>query len=185
MPWICANCGESHEENDPPCRKCAHEQFAKLDESQRGPQRLESGETVLYQCSECGRMHQRNSPPCNKCGNMTLQAIVDPDTEAAEFVEERLASPSGTASARDGEPRRITVRSLFSYLFAITMLALAWGYISVVPTSSPVFLTAAIVAAPVSRRWFARRLNVKFSIPALVVTELILLGAAFALLVEW
>lgn len=81
MPWICASCTTEHESNDPPCRKCGHEQFAELDETTSTP-RVETATHVEWECPDCGTAHSRNNPPCDSCGSMQL-AKADGGTTAS------------------------------------------------------------------------------------------------------
>lgn len=94
MTWICANCGAEHEKNDPPCRKCAHEQFARLDRS-GSTGRVEVTRHPRWVCDGCGEVHDRNNPPCHKCGAMQFSfapdAEIDTGDPNADHTESRGA----------------------------------------------------------------------------------------------
>jgi len=76
--WICANCGARHDSNDPPCRECASEQFAKLEPSET--ERLDSTNRVTWICQDCGTSSPRNNSPCRECGGFDYVKI---DTDSA------------------------------------------------------------------------------------------------------
>ena len=162
--WICASCGERHKENNPPCTKCAGEQFARLEDD--SPQELEASETIRWQCKNCERVHFKNSPPCKECGHMQFETI-------------RLVNESGRPPATTDEQsqnRQITVRGVIAYLFGF--IAGAIGLLNVFFTGnfwggSLIALSAAI-ALPYSRRRIENRLGVSFSTGAVILLVTIL-----------
>lgn len=76
MPeWVCVDCNARYDERTSPCRQCASEQIARLDETDAGPDRIEERDEIVYICRECNTEHLRNNPPCNNCGHMMLEAM--------------------------------------------------------------------------------------------------------------
>lgn len=67
MGWRCAECGEPHEGDNPPCTACGYHSFVPESDGD-GVRR-----SFVWTCPECGREHQKNSPPCNRCGNVHLE----------------------------------------------------------------------------------------------------------------
>lgn len=100
MPWICASCTAEHESNDPPCRKCGHEQFAELDETTSTP-RVETATHVEWECPDCGTAHPRNNPPCDSCGSMQLAKADGGITSMAQSTQSDDAGQSLISSAGD------------------------------------------------------------------------------------
>lgn len=74
MEWMCAECGEPHPKNSPPCKNCGAMQFEKT-VVRIDPDEDAKPSGIEWQCTECGRTHPKNSPPCSRCGNMHLEAI--------------------------------------------------------------------------------------------------------------
>ncbi len=102
--WICASCGTEHEENDPPCRKCGGERFAKLAPKENDG--IGSMADMEWACTECGRIHQRNNPPCNDCGAMRFERVeadADTDQDSRPFSTPSESS-SSTSSSRNWSP---------------------------------------------------------------------------------
>lgn len=165
MTWICANCGAEHDSKNPPCTECAHEQFAKLEDSATAPEEIDRTEQVNFECVECGRLHQRNNPPCGDCGSMQLQP-----TQRTVGMDEDLGGDVG-GSLRDESTdgvRKITAMKLFAYAYSAIMLLLSFGYLGNIPGSSPFFFIAGAVSAPAARRRIERRWSVEFSTNAVV-----------------
>lgn len=75
--YICAGCGERYVEKNPPCQKCASEQFARLEDGDRIPDRVKDVANVQWRCTSCGEIYPRNNPPCNSCGTMQYRAVSD------------------------------------------------------------------------------------------------------------
>lgn len=96
MTWICGNCTTEYEVNDPPCRKCGYEQFAKLDES-RSPERIEAVAHIEWECAECEELHLRNNPPCDNCESMKYRKS---DESAPNASTESTAETDSSDSDR-------------------------------------------------------------------------------------
>jgi len=101
--WVCADCGARHEENDPPCRQCAGEQFARLEDNTVERKDLEPIE-ISWACTDCGERHVKNSPPCNKCGGVQFEPVYrgaeltdtpSKKTQPADVEEQGLVSSAG------------------------------------------------------------------------------------------
>jgi len=162
--WICTACGERYEERNPPCKQCAGEEFALVDEQNSH----DIGETadVQWRCTECGRIHPRNSPPCNDCGNMMFE-----QAEAAPADVDDVVAPTTTS---DG-PQRITLRAIGTWGFgalAVANLLGAMVYLLLVPTLC--MLAAVAVSLPPARRRVADRWGIEFSLPAASLLYLVM-----------
>lgn len=129
MTWICASCGANHDENDPPCRQCAGEQFAKLDETRSPVQRIDGVQHTQWECKSCGENHPKNNPPCKRCGGMDFQAVHT--GEPAPAADGGVASFNRTSNEDSfAEPdgrRKITLWSIGYYLLLIWMALTAIG----------------------------------------------------------
>lgn len=165
MTWICANCGAEHDSNSPPCTECAHEQFAKLEDSATAPEEIDRTNAVNFECAECGRLHQRNNPPCTDCGSMQLQ----PTHRTVDAYEGLRGDTEGSGR---GEPandvRKITAVKLFAYAYSAIMLLLSFGYLGNIPSSSPFFFIAGAVAAPAARHRIEHQCSIEFSTNAVL-----------------
>lgn len=138
--WICANCGAEHDANDPPCRQCAHEQFARLEDDSGTPETIERTGDVRYRCKQCGRLHHRNNPPCNDCGGMQFQAVqmvadspgADADTAASKDTVSQ--SQGGREPTTDSTGPLYPVRyyglRLILAIFGLAAVALGLGFLS-------------------------------------------------------
>lgn len=76
MEWRCANCGEPHQRNSPPCHECGHMRF------ERAVVRLE------WECDECGELATTDVEPCERCGNESFTRRRDPRAEPEPFDDE-------------------------------------------------------------------------------------------------
>ena len=161
--WICANCGARHESNNPPCQRCAHEQFARLEEDDSS-ERIESTDRIEWECTECGTRHVRNNPPCNNCGNMTMETVYLDEEES-----ERQSGGSGYPFSGSEDSRKITLRLVAAYAFGILAILNFTGaliYLSVLP--GILFIVAVFSVFPPARRSLERRFNIQLSTPAAV-----------------
>lgn len=155
MPqYLCADCGATYEEKNPPCRQCASERFAILDETDRLPDQIQGTIDLAWRCTGCGKTHIRNNPPCDSCGMLEYEAVYDGVTESVE---------TASTSAINTGSRRITVGAIVAYLYGgVTLyLFLGWFYRSV-PGAVALGLSG-LVAMPVIRRWVDRQFGVQFS----------------------
>lgn len=125
MTWICANCGAEHEANDPPCRQCAHEQFAHLDAEAPAE---EIGETahVSWACTDCGRIHPRNNPPCKDCGSMQFTNAGGGEAVTDGAVATTSEQPGVLSSAGDILFNKSLTRQLID-LELLIVTGLTWG----------------------------------------------------------
>lgn len=156
MTWICAACGAEHEQNKPPCRQCANEQFAKVPE-QNTPPAVESSANIEWQCKECGRWHMRNNPPCNQCGNMSLEAAI---------VESETASSGSAREESDfapAVPKRITFATVFSYLYGLPIAILGLLNLSDSLLGGASLFLAGAIALPTFRTRLRKQWHVEFS----------------------
>jgi hypothetical protein len=93
MDWRCADCGEPHPSEDPPCHVCGHDTFEHAEDQTLGGQ--------VWVCTQCGRQHQRHNPPCSSCGTHDLELreladlddpLTSPDTRWVDVVEPRYVA---------------------------------------------------------------------------------------------
>lgn len=71
--WICTNCTARHDSNNPPCKNCACETFAKVDK--KDEYEIEETINLEWECTQCGERHIKNNPPCNHCGGLIYEAV--------------------------------------------------------------------------------------------------------------
>lgn len=160
--WVCASCGARHKSNDQPCRNCANEQFAKLEET---TDEIERTESVTWVCDECGRESPSNSTQCRNCGSFSYSRQADPSSAAD-------VSP---AEAADEGRRRITLRWLAANGWGLFMALAAVGSLTVgAILSAPFYGVATVLSIPYTRRRIEDALNVAFSTAVIVVAEIIL-----------
>ena len=179
MTWICASCGAEHETNDPPCRECAAEQFAKLDARQQSPDRVDSGADLVWRCTTCGRDHRKNNPPCSKCGSMQLGTV----PSEGGGTPEALSTNGGSSSATTSSRRTVTGVKIVAYLFGIQALALSIGYAYLSLAGSVLFALSGVIAMPVSRGLFEERFNLDFSWGGFVIATLVAYFLALGLMI--
>lgn len=170
MPqYLCAGCGATYEEKNPPCRQCASERFAILDDTDRLPDQIQGTIDLAWRCTGCRQTHIRNNPPCDSCGTLEYEAVYDGVTESVEA--------DTSTSAIDTDSHRITVGVIVAYLYGVVALYLFLGWFSrSVPGAISLGLSG-LVAMPVIRRWVDRQFGVQFSTGAVWF----LVGALFTI----
>lgn len=154
--WICTACGGRYEKRNPPCKQCAGEEFALLED--QNSHKIGETADIQWRCRECGRIHPRNSPPCNDCGNMMFEQI-DPESAGDATDLDPATSSRGT--------QHITLRVIGAWGFgglAVLNLLGAVLYILLVPILC--MLLAVSVSLPPARRTVANRWGIEFSLPA-------------------
>lgn len=133
MTWICANCTARHEQNDPPCRQCGHEQFAQLDAKDTVDE-IGGHPGLEWACKECGERHVKNSPPCKRCGNAVFEPV-SPSTDTPDEPPAEHTEPEGSWNWLNPPGpfkglRKWLIRITWGSLALVILLALAaptWG----------------------------------------------------------
>jgi DNA-directed RNA polymerase subunit RPC12/RpoP len=157
--WVCADCGTTYDEKTSPCKQCASERLARLEDDT--PTNTVRATNVEYRCTECGAAHTKNNPPCNRCGNMTLEAVYD-NTDPND-------SGAAMTSDSDASPTSVTLRKIAAYAAGILGILNFTGgliYIAIIPM---LFHLVAIYSIfPPARRQLRQRFNIELSTPAAV-----------------
>lgn len=158
--WICANCGARHKTNDEPCRECASEKFARLEEPKT--QRVERTESISWKCKDCGEVSPQNQTACNNCGGFRYEKV---NMEAGGHQPNHTEDPAQT----------VTAWSVLAYLvggFAL-FSALGAAINAAYPTTILLILSGA-VAMPYSRRNIEQSFQVTLSTGATVLLVVVL-----------
>lgn len=163
MTWICANCGEKHEDNDPPCKNCAHEQFAQLDQKDV-PEQIESTGTVEWRCKECGTRHVNNNPPCKNCNNMHFELVEGTPSDSVD--------DGGESDMNAGRLKktRVTATKITVYLIGISTLV---GGLLYLFGGSPLFgaplVISGLITVPFTRSMITNKFNLELSRGAILL----------------
>lgn len=154
--WICANCGARHESNDQPCRECAGEQFARLEEPER--QRLEQTEDVRWRCKNCGEMSPRNGTQCRNCGGFQYERVVTAQSDSHR-VDDNIDA--------DADKRMLTLPLVVSYVWGGFLALSTFGsLIQGAILGGITMLIAATVTIPFTRHGVEDALNLEISAAA-------------------
>lgn len=167
--WVCASCGARHDENDPPCRNCAGEQFARL-ENPSTP-RITDTASVTWACTECGTKSPRNGTPCETCGSFSYERVDESSTST---------SSTNNSSVPGSGTRDITLRWLLCYIFGIPVGLIGLGSIFVLGELliGTLYTLSAAVAMPYSRTRIERRFNINLSTGAVAAIVVVLYATA-------
>lgn len=175
--YLCADCGATYDEKDPPCLQCASERFAILETTDRIPERIEGAIDLAWRCTGCGTTHVRNNPPCGGCGTMEYEAVYD-DTGQGVPVD----AGSDAAGVSVGT-RRITGVTIVAYLYGVLAVLLMVGYLTTSVWGAAALGLSGLVAMPVVRRWANKQFGVEFSTGAVWLLIGLLLTAWYVLVV--
>lgn len=163
MTWICANCGEKHEDNNPPCKNCAHGQFAQLDQKDV-PERIESTESVEWRCKECGTQHVNNNPPCKNCNNMHFELV---KATSSDSIDNGSKSDMDTGRLRK---TRVTATKITVYLIGLLTL---FGGLLYLLVGSPLFgaplVITGVITIPFTRGIIMDKFNLELSRGAILL----------------
>lgn len=169
--WICANCGAKHESKSSPCRECAGENFAKLEEKDI-PDRIESSLELRWECTECGSLQQTNDTACNNCGNHLFDAVQITRGATDEADSEEGAKVDSTDSPET--QRDVTAGVMAVYLVGIGTSLTGFLYVldSVVLFGIGLIVTGVFIL-PVTRRRSINQYGYQLSTGALLVAYVI------------
>jgi len=98
--WICADCGHRHERNDPPCRSCAGERFAKLEGGETD--RIKDAADVRWICTACGTKSPRNNTKCKECGSFDYAQLAEGSSGTSADTSTTSADPSTSSASGSG-----------------------------------------------------------------------------------
>lgn len=170
--WICANCGARNDTDEMPCRECAGEQFARLEDPETGP--IDSTATVTWVCDECGEPSPRNTTQCRNCGSFSY-------SKAADSQPSDDTTPAPTD---DTDRRSITLPWLIAYGYGIMLVLASIGavafYDAIVPALC--YLGSGLVAMPYTRSQLERAFEIEMSRAAIVTLAIVLYLAGGGLL---
>lgn len=155
--YLCADCGATYDEKDPPCLQCAGERFAILETTDRVPDRIEGAIDLGWRCTGCGKRHVRNNPPCTKCGMLEYEAVYD-DT-GGDVPSDAGSDAAGVSVGA----RRITGVTIVAYLYGFLAVLLMFGYLTRSVAGAAALGVSGLVAMPAVRRWIAKQFGVEFS----------------------
>lgn len=137
---------------------------------------VEGTASVAYVCEDCGRVHNRNNPPCNDCGSMSLSV-----TEGAEDSALQIDEDQSWELVRDAN-HEVTGVGVFVYLVGLVTTGVG---AALLVFGSPVvglsLIGAGVLATPVTRQQFERRLSVRLSAVAVVALYVGVVVAGVAL----
>ncbi len=155
--WICAACGTRHDNNEQPCRNCASEQFAKLEEPDT--HRIQEPASITWVCQDCGTTAPRNDGPCRTCGGFNYD----------QKNNSSSSSRQATQSSQTTLPTTLSVRTLIAGLAGVFALLQSLGALIQSHASVILYLGALAVALPTIRRRFEQWTEIEITTPAAVV----------------
>ena len=158
--WICASCGTRHDSNDKPCRNCASEQFAKLEEPDS--YQIDETQSVTWVCDSCGRESPRNNTQCRNCGSFSY-------SKKTESPDSKTATSDGTQHGDSGSSRTVSLSLIMAYAGGVLAILNALGALAILHLSVFLFGMAAAISLPPLKRRVQSGLGITLTTAATVV----------------